>query len=68
MMLPNSSENTEARSGRGRRAAAAFFGIALWKRVVAGMLAGVLLGLLWPEAARWEREIDEGRYRAGAVD
>jgi Na+/H+-dicarboxylate symporter len=45
-----SNPPARAAASRGRRAIAAFFGIALWKRVVAGMLAGVLLGLLWPEA------------------
>ena len=29
------------------------FGIALWKRVLVGLLLGLALGIVWPQAAPW---------------
>lgn len=37
----------------------AWFGIALWKRVLGGLAAGIALGLLWPAAAPWTAFVGE---------
>ena len=48
---PISSETTPARRGAFSRAAATWFGIALWKRILGALLLGVAVGLLWGEGA-----------------
>ncbi len=49
--MDDSSDAISPARGRGGRIVATFFRITLWKRVLAGLVLGVALGLLWPTAA-----------------
>lgn len=48
---PISPETSPAPRGAFGRAAATWFGIALWKRILGALLLGVAVGLLWGEGA-----------------